>query len=689
MPYSAPLDGVRAIAILAVLVFHVSPAALRGGFTGVDVFFVLSGFLITSIILHDIREGSFSLAEFYKRRVQRLMPNIVATVLVTLVLWRVFLPPTAVVQAARHAIWTLLNLSNVFIWRTFGGYWGDSAASAPLLHTWSLAVEEQFYLLFPGSLVLLARFQRRRVFWWLVAAGVSSLALCIWGTSAHPVPTFYLLPTRVWELLLGAAMAAWRTPLVGEAPKNPWRNVPDAVGWVGVAVVTVGFFVLDETNGFPGAVALIPTVGTALILASIADGQGRLAKLLSTPFMVETGRLSYSLYLWHWPLITLGKMQADLMGAPPLAGAAVGLIASVVASWGAYVGIEQPLRSRGGGRGLRFAIIAAGFTLVTAGAGLLATGRAVPDFSAHFDKPTFHGLAYDAGKPGADVQDTIRYQDVYLAQPRAGAGDLWRSGGLVHSWGPGSPRVVVLGSSHALMYARLVDELCRELQVPVAFLAVNSTPAFFEATVNETFPTRREAQEFDAARLRWLEQWRPDVVLVIDRWDHQAAAGKPFEENLRSFLGQVSPLAGRVVVVTQVPVGTVGQVLNLRDYMAWRMGRGDASPKLLDDKNAPARERAAAAADQVAAEFPNLMVLHPEKAFRLPDGTVRWSDGRKVLYADSDHLTDAGAEVVRDLFRDALTPALSAPPANPRRKSTRSGGLAPAGVDSALVLDRR
>src|SRR5216684_3690975 len=151
MPYSAPLDGIRAIAILAVLIFHISPVVLKGGFAGVDVFFVLSGFLITSILLHDIRDGSFSMREFYLRRVQRLLPNVVVTVFAVVLLWTLLMPPSQAIQAGRHGLWTILNLSNIYIWRNLGGYWGDAAEWAPLLHTWSLAVEEQFYLFFSAS----------------------------------------------------------------------------------------------------------------------------------------------------------------------------------------------------------------------------------------------------------------------------------------------------------------------------------------------------------------------------------------------------------------------------------------------------------------------------------------------------------------------------------------------------------
>lgn len=172
-----------------------------------DVFYVLSGFLITSIVLHDIREGSFSIREFYLRRIQRLLPNIVVTVLAVLLLWSIFMPASTARQTGRHGLWTLFNLSNIYVWRNLGGYWGDAAEWAPLTHTWSLGIEEQFYLLFPGTLLLLARFQPSRVRFWLMVATALSFGICLYGTHSHPVATFYLLPTRVWELLFGAVLA--------------------------------------------------------------------------------------------------------------------------------------------------------------------------------------------------------------------------------------------------------------------------------------------------------------------------------------------------------------------------------------------------------------------------------------------------------------------------------------------------
>ena len=679
MKYSAPLDGIRAIAILAVLVFHVFPGYLRGGFTGVDVFFVLSGFLITSIILHDIRGGSFSLREFYLRRIQRILPNIVVTVLAVLVLSSLLLMPSAIRQVGRHSLYTLTNLSNFFIWRNFGGYWGDAAESAPLLHTWSLAVEEQFYFIFPTSMVLLARFQRDRVTRWLLVAIALSLGLCMWATPRHPAATFYMLPTRVWELLLGAALASHRTPLCTNISKprlptliDRYRNSISAIsvlplqevtGWIGLCLVLVGFFAINEAGGFPGAIALLPTIGTTLILISVT-GDTRVSRFLSTRFMVETGRLSYSLYLWHWPLITIGKAVAELRGQPPLTGAVAGAVASVALSWSAYVFVEQPLRSRGAGRKWRLATIAAGFSVVMLASGWVAKAPNL-DTVRYFDQPEFHGLLYNVGKvQSSNPSEAIRYRDVRFPSVDGRSDQSWRSGGIVHRFGEGPPKVVVLGSSHALMYSRLIDSVCQGLGLPVAFLGMNGVPVFFRATVNPYYLTSSEAAEFDEARRHWLQTWHPEAVFVIDRWDSFGESDGSFDDRLRSFLREVSPLTKTVFFVAQIPVtATGGDAVNIRELMAWRMRYSKSGPRIFPDSNETKRRSAVATAKAAMAEFPNLRVLRPDLAFYEKDGSIRWISGRTVYYADDDHLADAGADVVRGLFENAIAKATLTAPA--------------------------
>jgi peptidoglycan/LPS O-acetylase OafA/YrhL len=663
MRYSPPLDGIRAVAILAVLLFHISPTTLSGGFTGVDVFFVLSGFLITSIILHDLREGCFSFREFYLRRVQRLLPNVVVTVFAVLLLWKIFMSPAATRQAAHHGIWTICNLSNFYIYNNLGGYWGSAAESSPLTHTWSLGIEEQFYMLFPGALLLLAKFQPRRVRMWLFVATIVSFGLCLYGTSTHPTATFYLLPTRVWELLIGAVLAAHLTPLRNQGAQQRSTlgvNIQEGIGFVGFGAILLGFFRINDGSGFPGLISLLPTVGTALVLFSIVDEKTRLAGLLSHSFMVRIGKLSYSIYLWHWPLITLGKSLAISYGKPQIYGAVAGGFVGILLGWVVYVGVEQPLRRRGPGRSWRFAAIAIGFSITATCAVAVMSRRPVADPDHRFDSLAFFGEQYTAGNAEGANQaiHSTRYYDVYFPPvPLNRSTDLWRSGGVVHLFGGSHPQVVVLGSSHALMYSKVIDDLCREKGISVAFLGVDATSVFDEGTTNFNFSSPLEAREFYQARAEWLRKWHPNAVFVIDRWDGKFSTPQGFDKELRSLLTEVSPVAGRIIFVSQVPVVRDGDQANLRELVTWHMKHNNSLPIFYPDSKEPLREQAVSIAEADTASFSNLRVLRVDLPFYKGDGSIRYESGRAFFYADGDHLSEMGAEVVRGLFRSAITEA--------------------------------
>ena len=664
MRYSPPLDGIRAIAILAVLIFHISSSALRGGFTGVDVFFVLSGFLITSIILHDLRGGIFSLREFYLRRVQRLLPNVVVTVLAVLLLWTIFMPPSAARPVARQSLWTIFDASNFYVWRYLGGYWGNAAEWSPLTHTWSLGVEEQFYLLFPGSLLLLAYLQPKRLRLWLIVAASLSFGLCVYVTRLHPTAAFYLLPTRIWELLIGAALAAYRTPL-GEDETRPHPehgvNTREVIGLAGFGMIILGFVLINDGSGFPGWVSIVPTSGALLILWSVADGNTRLARLLSTSPLVNTGKASYSIYLWHWPLITLGKALASLYGRPQILGAVAGGIAGVLFGWIAYAGVEQPLRRRGPGRSRRFAVIATLFSIAAVCSVIVMARRPVADPAHRFDALEFFGEQYTAGNAeGANeaIQST-RYYDVYFPPtPPSRPKDLWRTGGVVQLYGSSHPQVVVLGSSHALMYSKVINDICRQMGISVAFLGVDATPIYFATKANFNFTSPVEAHEFDQARRKFLLEWHPDVVFLIDRWDGGGTAQQDLDKELHSLLTEVSPKAGHVIFVSQIPAIRGGDLYNLRELVSWRMGKSNNLPLLYPDLNEPLRKEAVAVAEAETASFPNLSVLRADRPFYKEDGSIRYASGRGFYYADGDHLSEIGAEVLRGIFQSALIEAM-------------------------------
>jgi peptidoglycan/LPS O-acetylase OafA/YrhL len=346
--YRKDIDGLRAIAILTVVAHHVRIPGFTGGFVGVDVFFVISGFLITSILAAEIRKtGSLSLPAFYARRIRRLFPALVVMVLTTCLLGAVVLLPIFGQQQelGRSAIATALYFSNIYFWLSAPGYFDPSSDLMPLLHTWSLAVEEQFYLVWPPlilALIAAARCARvdfaRALVGLIVASLVVSLAWCIWKTHAEPTAAFYLLPARAWELATGAALALWLPALTSRRPV-----VGALCSWVGLAAVIAAAVVLHKEMAFPGHLAVAPVFGTALIiLGGHLAPQNPAQRFLSTRPMVLVGLLSYSWYLWHWPLLSLTRAY-ELEAHDPVRDVGVALVSLLVA-YGSYRFVENPIR---------------------------------------------------------------------------------------------------------------------------------------------------------------------------------------------------------------------------------------------------------------------------------------------------------------------------------------------------------
>jgi len=689
-PYNPALDGLRAIAVIGVFVFHTVAWLLPGGFVGVDVFFVLSGYLITSIIVHDLRNGTFSLREFYARRIQRLMPNAVLVVAFTLTLSSLLLMPSIAWKTARHAIYTLLALSNVYVWRAAGGYWGDEAAVYPLLHTWSLAAEEQFYLLFPGVLLVLARLGGRRFLLTVViAVALLSLGMVVAATPGHPSATFYLLPTRMWQLLLGTTLALLRVSFDWSERSRHFlpTRTRESLGWLGLGLVLLSFILMDDQTGFRGLIALLPTVGALLMLASVTDGDTMLARFLSTRPLVAAGKASYSLYLWHWPLIVIGSIYAELYGLPVLGGALVGAALSVVASVAAYRWVETPLRCRGPGRRRRLVAIAVGFSACAVFAILLVSGgRPVADPKDLFDEVVLKVDVYDS-RQGSD-QTTLAstaygqntsgsagpislawmtvvkrllpanlaspYSDVIRPPAEARVPDSWKTGGIIHRWGGETPQVVLIGSSHANMYGGIVDEVAEEMGVSVAFLTADGTPVMpMEGTriaehIDPTFFDTRE---------QWIRTWRPGSVIVVDRWDWSTSDPGELRLRLEDLLARIEPYTRQVVLVSQVPVLRIGETLNLREYVTWYAGRAKSLPRILPNDDDDRRSANNRILESIAHDHPKVKLLRPDRLFLNQDGSVRYSSGRTFYYADDDHLAESGAALLRTPLTNALNEA--------------------------------
>jgi peptidoglycan/LPS O-acetylase OafA/YrhL len=336
--FRADIQGLRAIAVISVVLYHAQKTLLPGGFVGVDVFFVISGFLISSILMNELDRGRYSLAGFYRRRIRRLFPALYVMLAAVLATGAILLPPAALKELGHTALTTIFFVSNIDFDRLSDYFAGDSQLK-PLLHTWSLAVEEQFYVFFPLFLALLWRLWRKHYRLAILIVAVVSLCLSAWATVRHPAAAFFLAPSRVFELMIGSLTArAELSPAVSQSKRN-------ALSVIGVALLLVSLVGFNDSTPFPGFAALLPCVGTALIILTGTHGSSIGSKIIGmSAIAIFFGDISYSLYLWHWPFLVFGRYYF----AAPLSWeqAAALVLASVVVAKLSWEFIERPFLSR-------------------------------------------------------------------------------------------------------------------------------------------------------------------------------------------------------------------------------------------------------------------------------------------------------------------------------------------------------
>lgn len=309
MKYRAEIDGLRAVAVIPVILFHAGAKYFSGGFVGVDVFFVISGYLITTIILAEKEQGSFSIVNFYERRARRILPALFLVMLVSLPFAWFWLTPANMEDFAKSLAAVSTFSSNILFWQETG-YWGTANELKPLLHTWSLAVEEQYYVIFPLFLMFMWKFRKRWILGSFIFVAVTSLLLAQWGAYNKPYGNFFLLPTRGWELAIGAFVAfyfLYRQQLVRNLLAH--KIIDEALGLLGLGMILYAVFAFTPSTPFPSFYALVPTLGAAFIII-FSSPQTLVGRLLSSKILVGIGLISYSAYLWHQPMLAFARNES-------------------------------------------------------------------------------------------------------------------------------------------------------------------------------------------------------------------------------------------------------------------------------------------------------------------------------------------------------------------------------------------
>lgn len=626
------MDGLRAFAILPVVLFHAG-LGMPGGFTGVDVFFVISGFLITGIIEAELDDGRFTLSKFWERRARRILPMLMATIAASLVAALFLLVPWDLNRLANQSLGALASVSN-FQFAQSVGYWEPQSNTVALLHTWSLAVEEQFYLFVPGLMLLLHRKVPSKKLLVISALLFLSLGFTLFSNRQSPYH-FYMLPFRAWEMLLGAVAIM----LVRRGHRLP--GLLDRWGsWIGIGMILQGALFIHETPEWPNYNALIPTVGTFLILMHGATAP-RENTVLSLPPVRFVGLISYSLYLWHWPVLVFFN---EFFYPDPLQSRHrfLAIIVSILLSCVSWRFIEQPFRNRESIPTRSFlpacaicwlALIAACF-LVKRSKGMEARfTRSIP-------------------AEGRILLTKGQLPERYDATSKLAEGGL--------RFGPTDvpPRWVVLGSSHGMMLGPAFERIAADRAIPIALFTQGATPSLFASPENTVSAYQSDANEKlrrDEVVRQFIAQWKPAVVIVCGRWDAEFGIWGPpgphtgFANAFERTVSFLRPHSAHIIVVGQPPLLPVEDDRSPRVLFRRYQRLGNKLPAFTE---VPSSARFAAMDFLKSAAQIELLDLDP--LFINKDGTISYCDESGVFYSDEDHLSEYGAMKARPALESHL-----------------------------------
>lgn len=653
MRYRREIDGLRALAVAPVILFHAGVPGFSGGYVGVDIFFVISGYLITTLILDEMEDRRFSLVSFYERRARRILPALFLVVACCIPFARAWMDPWEYRDFTQSVGATALFASNIHFWAD-GSYFAPAGDVRPLLHTWSLGVEEQFYLVFPLFLILMWRFGRRAILWTVLAFLVAGLALAETGSRSDPNATFYLPQTRIWELDVGVVCALLRHR-VAEMQSG-------LLSGLGLVLIGVAVLAFDEKTPFPSVYALVPTLGAGLVILFGGAGTAT-ARLLSTAPLVAIGLVSYSAYLWHQPLFAFSRIRG--LEGPWVT--AILIAGTFLLAWLSWRFVERPFRGPGA-----FLSRRAVFGLGGAGSAAMVAVAVAALVRNDGDAPNAELTAYLAGVMGKPKmgyacphpEDTTN-RDLYVC---------------AYDYPPHRRRIALFGDSHAAVALPAFRQIAAERGYDISAVIRMGCPPLRGAYLHLTDHAVDTCPEVAERQLRTVVDRKIDTVFLVARWSlydgtedgyflsasadtYSRDASTYREEARRLFAATVAEYRARgaeVYVMLQVPRQTASG-MKLYRSLYFR----DATP---EEARATIVRNSVSRADHLerqAAINALLAEAGIDAAHRIDvtddlcDETLcPIGDPDHSLYADHDHLSGNGTAIIHRAL--ARLPALGA-----------------------------
>lgn len=657
--YRPEIDGLRAVSVVAVLLFH-AEFGFTGGYVGVDVFFVISGFLITSLLLRDMKSQRFSLGDFWERRVRRIVPALAAVLIPTIIVGYLILLPADLVELGESTVAQALISANIYFWQDTG-YFAGPAELKPLLHTWSLAVEEQFYLFFPIFLYWLHKKAPRQIGKVIVAIAIASLILNVFAISRYRSATFFLLPTRAWELMAGSILAIYP-----RSDRYFGKSVCEIGSLISLAMIGYATLFFTKTTLFPGWAAILPIAGAMGIIFFNSNQSTLTGKLLATKPFVFVGLISYSLYLWHWPILAYLRYAVNDCTPIVLAG---GLAASFVLATVSYYYVEQPFRKRTLCETRKSAFATTfGYISVIVGIGLVFAYAA--GFPNRFDARS-QSYMTDAAHSGNEYETPIQSLNDTGFQRI----------GIETSEKEKVPDFVLVGDSHAMAVAKLFDQLAQKKQLQGAVATRNSTIPLPGVWSSFTRTKHVESNAWNNKVQDLIQETNVKNVILVAAWNiylkgfvdemvevdpnlrsiekrgfatnssslelNEENAYAAIEAGFRELLPLLERHGVNVWVVTQVPEAN-------EDLIARRFMRSIEFPAI----NSPIPERGRSKSSyqersdlqQRLCRFlesaPNVTIIDVTDAFFEDRENASHIHKGRPVYRDISHLSDSGAELM-------------------------------------------
>lgn len=640
--YRPEVDGLRAVAIIPVVLFHLGYEWIEGGYFGVDIFFVISGYLITSILLREQSFQTFSFKNFWMRRIRRIMPALLCMVACVLAVSYFISFRPVLKEYSNDAASAIFSYANIGMLLKFGDYWGAAAESSPFLHCWSLSVEEQFYLVYPMFIAFFIT-NKTRLLQILSLTTILSFVAFMVAAKFQPTYGFFLLPTRAWELSCGGLLAI---------SGMPFGRLKKIFPLLGVILILLSFFVFTGSKGI-GFSSVLPVIGSVLIIG-YSTPEEFVGRFLSTKPMVEIGKVSYSLYLWHWPVIVLAKYIPARLYVNEhlyiLAQIGIMLILTIIS----YKFVEQITRN------MKPILSFVGIVLFVCLAEimLLKSSFVESDYASVFSPLHTYTRYYNVSpakiKNLSKTASTKYKGTIAPSRESAFQEAAFNNGIEVSDKRGGFPELVVIGDSHGSAMAKVLDEVGKEHNLNRSFFTMSGNNPLFPIPLTNQLPKSKDftEQQFRAYAQNLIEKiklWKPQLIIVSCRWDTRTNDfGKV--ENLINLAKETNT---KVLLINQPPVIQTMGDNNSAQYFSYLGYKPNNTEQFIPLISTQRVDEANAKLAKLIQKHKNAAIVDINSSFQ-KEGKALVIKDNLVLYFDDDHLSYEGSLVVKDKISETV-----------------------------------